>query len=32
MLWTEASLAGKTPVLTIHANVTMGGLKISATA
>ncbi len=32
LLWTEAAIAGKTPILTIHANVTMGGLKISATA
>jgi hypothetical protein len=29
LLWTEAAVAGKTPVLTIQANVTMGGLKIS---
>ena len=32
LLWTQAALAGKTPVLTIHVNVTMGGLKIIATA
>jgi len=31
LLWTEAAVAGKTPVLTIQANVTMGGLKISVT-
>ena len=28
--WTEAALAGKTPVLTIHASITMGGLRIRA--
>jgi hypothetical protein len=28
--WTEAALAGKTPVLTIHASMTMGGLRIRA--
>jgi hypothetical protein len=28
--WTEAALAGKTPVLTIHANVTMGALHLHA--
>ncbi len=28
LLWTETALAGKTPVLTIHANVTMGALLV----
>jgi hypothetical protein len=28
--WTEAALAGKTPSLTISANVTMGGIRLSA--
>jgi hypothetical protein len=29
--WTEAATAGKTPVLTIHANVTIGALSLRAT-
>jgi hypothetical protein len=28
LLWTEAALAGKTPVLTIQANLTMGSLQV----
>ncbi len=26
--WTEAALAGKTPVLTVHAKIALGGLKL----
>jgi hypothetical protein len=29
--WTEAALAGGTPVLTIHANVALGSLRLHAT-
>jgi len=29
--WTQAALAGSTPVLAIHANVTMGGLQLRTT-
>lgn len=29
LLWTEAAVSGKSPSLTIHVNVTMGGLKVS---
>ena len=29
LLWTDAAISGKTPSLTIQANVTMGGLKVS---
>jgi hypothetical protein len=30
--WNEAALAGKTPVLTVHANVALGGLKLRQSA
>jgi hypothetical protein len=29
--WTEAAMAGKTPVLTIHANVAIGALSLRTT-